>query len=71
MSDMMQGIAEKGTVEELRRALPPEGAQRKAAVRQRAEDGLSLLDKACFYHRFDMAAALVRALVDLRSSSHR
>ena len=60
MSDQMMDIVEKGTVEQLRRALPPEGAERKAAVRQRLENGYSLLDVACFHHRFDMAAALVR-----------
>ena len=60
LSDKMLGIAKKGTVEELRRALPPEGAQRKAAVRQRTENGISLLEEACYCHRFDMATALVR-----------
>ena len=58
---MVAIIAEKGTVEELRRALPPEGAQRTAAIRQRHEEkGSSLLDNACGYGRLDMAAALVR-----------
>ena len=41
-------IVVKGTVLDLRRALPPEGPQRKAAVRQREEKTCtSLLDQAC------------------------
>ena len=56
----MSGIVEKGAVEELRLALPPEGPQRKVTVRQRDERGVSLLDWACGFGRLDMAAALVR-----------
>ena len=53
--EMLATFVKKGTVAELRRALPPVGVQRKAAVRQRTENGISLLDLACFCHRFDMA----------------
>ena len=60
LSDKMLGMVREGTVEELRRALPPEGAQRRAAGRQRTENGWSLLDASCLVDRFDMATALVR-----------
>ena len=60
LSDKMLDTAWWETVEAMRHAMPPEGAQRQAAVRQRTKGGISLLDAACYDHRFDIATALVR-----------
>ncbi len=54
-------IVENGTLEELRRALPSDKKKRKAAVCVfLPEWGTSLLSRACWWRRWDMAAALVR-----------
>ena len=58
---VMFDIVRTGTLEELRRALPSDEKKRKAAVCVfHPQEGSSLLLNACYWGRWDMAAALVQ-----------